>query len=106
MRLSANYASNHDQLQYIATKELMSGNRYILGTIDQETVGITFRVDYFITPELSIQYYGSPFISKGTYSDLKRVTDPENADFENRFDIFQVRCCRMGSTCSMRTGMV
>ena len=38
---------------------------YLLGRLDQETLGLTFRANVFITPDLSIQYYGSPFVSNG-----------------------------------------
>ena len=36
-----------------------------------------FRVDLNLTPEFSIQYYGSPFVSRGSFSEFKRITDPE-----------------------------
>jgi hypothetical protein len=86
--ISASFAENHDQMQYVETKELATGNRYIMGTIDQNTLALTFRIDYSITPELSIQYYGSPFISKGKYKDFKNVTDPMNTEFENRYELY------------------
>jgi hypothetical protein len=86
----ADYKETHDELQYVATRVLLMGDkRYILGTIDQKTFGLTFRVDLNITPEFSVQYYGSPFISRGTYSELKRVTDPEAKKYEDRFSIYQ-----------------
>ena len=85
--LSASYAENHDQLQYVETKRLTNGDRYILGTIDQNTLALTFRIDYSITPELSIQYYGSPFISKGKYKEFKNVTDPMNSEYKNRYSL-------------------
>jgi hypothetical protein len=87
--LAANYAGNNDQLQYVTTKNLTTGNRYILGTIDQHTMGLIFRIDYHITPEFSIQYYGSPFISKGSYSEFKYVVDPLSKEYNNRFAIYQ-----------------
>jgi hypothetical protein len=87
--LTARYADNYNQLQYITTEELPTGDRYILGTIDQQTLGLTFRVDYNITPEFSIQYYGSPFISKGSYSEFKRIVDPGNQQYNNRFVLYQ-----------------
>jgi hypothetical protein len=87
--LAANYAENKDQLQYVTTKSLTAGYRYILGTIDQETLGLTFRVDYHITPEFSIQYYGSPFVSKGSYSEFKYVVDPLNKEYDKRFSIYR-----------------
>jgi len=83
--ISANYGGNHDELQYVAQKNVVTGNRYILGTINQHTLGFTLRVDYSITPEFTVQYYGSPFISRGSYSELKYVDDPMNSEYEARF---------------------
>jgi hypothetical protein len=85
IRLSASYGANHDHLQYVTTNNLNEGNRYILGTIDQQTVDFTFRIDYSITPEFSIQYYGSPFISRGSYSEFKYVTEPLSHEYNKRF---------------------
>ena len=89
--VTATYQENTDELQYVETKELSSefGTRYVLGTIDQTTLGLTFRADLNLTPEFSIQYYGSPFISKGAYKELKRVTNPEAEDYEDRFAIYE-----------------
>jgi hypothetical protein len=86
--VAANYEVNTNSLQYVVTKYFPQGNRYILGTIDQKTLGLTFRVDVNITPELSVQYYGSPFVSRGSYSELKHVTDPEAKVYEDRFEIY------------------
>jgi hypothetical protein len=79
---------NTDDLQYVATRNYMSEERYILGTIDQKTVGITLRLDLNITPEFSIQYYGSPFISRGSYSEFKRVTNAGSDIYDDRFAIY------------------
>jgi hypothetical protein len=85
--VTANYSNNSDDLQYVTQLDYMADKRYILGTIDQTTLGLTFRVDINITPEFSIQYYGSPFVSKGSYSEFKRVTNPKDESYSNRFSI-------------------
>ncbi len=87
--LSTNYINNHDRLQYISTVDLVTGNRYILGTIDQKTLGLTLRVDLNLTPEFSIQYYGSPFISRGSYSQLKHITNPKADIYGERTELYQ-----------------
>lgn len=88
--ITADYEENMDELQYVATRNTVeSGKRYILGTISQKTLGLTFRVDLNLSPEFSIQYYGSPFISRGSYSDLKRVNDPLAKNYEDRFSVYQ-----------------
>jgi len=87
--VTATFEKNRDELQYVDTKVLTEpGRRYILGTINQETLGLTFRADLNLTPEFSVQYYGSPFISKGSYSELKRVTNPEASVYSDRFELF------------------
>ena len=68
--LSTFYEVNNDKLQYVSTVDYSNEKRYILGTIDQKTFGLTFRVDLNLTPEFSIQYYGSPFISRAAILSL------------------------------------
>lgn len=86
--LTGELVNNTDDLQYVATKDYLSEKRYILGTIDQRTIGITLRLDLNITPEFSIQYYGSPFISQGSYSEFKYVTDAVADVYDDRFTIY------------------
>ncbi len=76
----------------------LNNKRFILGTIDQKTLSIMFRVDLNLTPEFSVQYYGSPFISKGSYSELKRVTVPDSKNYNERF-----RSIRILSSTTERT---
>ncbi len=88
--VTADYTRNHDELQYLTMRDLgLPGQRFILGTIDQHTLGLTFRADLNLTPEFSIQYYGSPFISRGSFSDLKRITDPKAENYGDRFELYQ-----------------
>ena len=87
--LEPRYTVNRDNWQYITT-ELMNGAsgetpRYILGLIDQKTLSLKIRLNYYVTPDLSIQYYGQPFISAGHYSDFKSITNPKAEKFEDRY---------------------
>jgi len=79
------YEDNLNTLQYVDTRTEGNAHEYILGSIDQQTLGLTFRLDYYITPEISLQYYGSPFASTGKYSDFKKVTDPKADNYTGRF---------------------
>jgi len=86
--VTAGYENNIDELQYVTTLNQGTERRYILGKIDQQTLNLTFRVDLNITPEFSVQYYGSPFVSKGRYSDFKKVVNPAAKNFTERFSVF------------------
>ena len=74
--------------QYIDQVESDQGLRYLNGKVDQTTLSITLRATYSLTPNLTIQYYGQPFIAKGQFSRFNRVTNPTARDFDERFLIF------------------
>jgi len=82
------YDRNRDDLQYVATTGAAGGDRYLFGRLDQRTVGVTFRCDLCLTPDLTVQYYGSPFLSTGAYDEFKRVTDPRADRHADRFHEF------------------
>lgn len=73
-----------NRMQYVDTIDFKNDKRYVMASIDQKTVGITLRMNLSITPDLSIQFYGQPFISAGKYSDFKRVTNPRAESFNDR----------------------
>ena len=43
-----------------------------------------------MTPELSLQYYGSPFYSVGKYENFKRVDQSQSRDLEARIESVDV----------------
>ncbi len=71
-----NVYGTRDDLQYVDELSYKGEPRYILAQLEQTTVVFRFYVDLNITPDLTIQYFGSPFISAGAYSHFKMV---ENA---------------------------
>jgi hypothetical protein len=73
-----------DNFIYVDQKLSVTDLRYILARIKQETYNFTFRFNYNFTPDLSVQYYGSPFISNGKYHDFKYATDPHSTDITKR----------------------
>jgi hypothetical protein len=78
-------------MQYVDTVVREGGDRYIFGRLRQDTKAITMRVDFSITPNVTVQYYGAPFVSRGRYEDLKRITDPRANAFRSRFATFAPR---------------
>ncbi len=85
---SADYERLLDNLQYVATADADGETRWVLGSIDQDTWSFVFRVNLSITPELTVQYYGSPFIGTGRYTAFKRATDTLAKASEARFHLY------------------
>ncbi len=82
------YEKYLDTLQYVATAESSGGPRWLLARIDQDTWNLTFRVNLTLTPDLTVQLYGSPFIGTGRYTEFKRGTDTLARRYADRFHAF------------------
>jgi len=76
---------NRPELQFVRTVDVGGEEGWIYGALDQKTFDLSFRVDYSITPALTVQYYGAPFVSAGRYSGFKRITSPRAARYDDRF---------------------
>jgi hypothetical protein len=85
--MSVNYRVDQFELQYVDCMKKNENIFYFLGKLDMKTLNATFRVDYNINPELSLQYYGSPFITTRSYSNFKLVNNPLDETYKNRFQI-------------------
>ncbi len=85
--LSANagYETAVNDLQFVATVATAGGPRWVLGRIDQRVWDLTFRANLGITPELTVQYYGSPFIATGRYTGFKKATRTLAPAYGDRF---------------------
>ncbi len=83
--LSPSYSIRMNSLQYL--KHIDEGDRYLLSQIDQQIVSMSLRLNYNITPELSIQYWGQPFLAAMDYRRFKVVTDPRADNLEDRYHL-------------------
>ena len=87
--LSPNFVINKSKTQYVTETDFNGNPRYIMGELSQRTLNATVRLDYSINPNLTIQYYGQPFISKGTYKSFNKVTNPTAEYYGDRVALFQ-----------------
>lgn len=58
---------------------------YVFGHMDQKTVSLTFRVNYTITPTLTVQVYAEPFVSAGAYDDFRELVDGRADRYDDRY---------------------
>lgn len=88
LSFAPDYSITKSELQYVSENVMNNDPRYIFARLDQKTASFTFRINYTFTPELSLEYYGEPFISAGKYTNFKRVTFPKAEQFHNRYRNF------------------
>ena len=62
------YSDKINEYQYIQTIDTTADRSYLMGRLEQKTLELTFRAELFLTPEVSLQFYGSPYFSSGNYA--------------------------------------
>ena len=83
------YIIQNSKLQYVTTTYTNGNSEYLFGELDMKTLSLTFRLNYTINPELTIEYYGQPFVSAGKYTNFNKITDPQGDNFSDRYRIFE-----------------
>lgn len=83
------FSKSYSGLQYVTNNiDFGDQHRYIFASIDRKTVSTSFRVNLNLSPNLTFQYWGQPFIATGKYYDHKYITDPSADRYRDRFIVF------------------
>ncbi len=85
LSLSPNYSQSSRNFKYVMHTTLNSKDVYVVSSINQTVFSASLRVNFSFTPDLSLEYWGQPFLFSGDYSGFKKVTHPNQKDFENQF---------------------
>ena len=88
LRLSSAYENNLNEFQYLETDDLVVENRYLMGRLEQNTFNFTLRAEYYLKPEVSLQFYGSPYYSVGKYKKFYNVADAGAKATSDRFRLY------------------
>ena len=83
--LSPGFFMAQDNLQYVTTIEDDDPDKYIMSQLDSRQISLAARINIGITPDMSVQYYGQPFIFSGNYSHFKSITNPDADDYYSRY---------------------
>jgi hypothetical protein len=87
--LSLNWSHNVTDNQWFGKFTDATGTHYTFAHLDQHTTGVTLRLNYTLTPEMSLQAYTQPFVSKGTYSNVRQLSaNPRAEAYDDRYAPF------------------
>ena len=89
--LGFNYSRNTDDKQFYSSYGAVGSDttHYTFARLDQTTIGLSTRLNFTATPNLSFQFYGEPFNSNGTFANWKELSDPRADDFASRFKSYK-----------------
>jgi hypothetical protein len=84
---SLDWTKNDDDRQwYGSDTDSLGVTHYGFARLRQTTTGITARANYTVSPTMTLQLYAQPFISKGTYSNLRELSaTPRAAAYDDRY---------------------
>jgi hypothetical protein len=84
--VALNWSHNITDNQWFRNITDATGTHYTFAHLDQTTTGVTTRSNYTFTPNLSLQTYTQPFISKGTYTNVRQLSaTPRAAGYNDRY---------------------
>ena len=87
--LGGTYSSGtRRQDQFVDNVKYNNIIRTIVGEVKQKTLRFTGRASYNVTPDLTIQYYGQPFITRPLYDHFGYVLRPMAKKYDDRFYVF------------------
>ena len=76
------------QDQFVSNINYNNAIRTIVSEVKQKTLRFVGRLNYNITPDLTVQYYGQPFITRPRYKNFAYVSDPLAKKYDDRFHAF------------------
>lgn len=88
--ISPRFTNILHRIQYNFQTDFQNQSRYITSYLDQETFGLPIRLNFTINTDLSIQYYGEPFITIGKYSKYNYVASPLDRAENKRLNFYDL----------------
>ncbi len=83
------YQWSTDDRQWLGNPVDAAGvTHYTFAHLDQRTASLQTRLNFIATPTLSFELYAEPFVSKGTYSNVRELNDPRAAAYQDRFKAY------------------
>jgi hypothetical protein len=89
MSVGVDLTSQDDDTQWFGNFFDPAGAHYTFAHLKQETFSFNARMSYTMTPTLTLQFYAQPFMTKGTYSDIRELSATPRADeYDQRYQPF------------------
>lgn len=83
--LGSSYDEALNDLQWVVKRYHLNEERYVFARLKQKELRFELRFNLNLTPELSIQFYGQPFISIGKFTNHKKIIFPQARKYNDRF---------------------
>jgi hypothetical protein len=86
--LSPEFSKSFNELQYVTRTTYNGNDRYIFASIDRQTLSASIRINLNLSPDLTLQYWGQPYVASGKYYDHKVILEPMANNYKDSFWTF------------------
>ena len=87
VNIGTNFTRDHNNSQWLGNfVDANKATHYTFAHLYQRTVSMNTRINYTMTPDLTLEFYGEPYVTQGAYSDVREVSStPDAASYDARF---------------------
>jgi len=115
VQVAPSFLSSTTGAQYVTATRAVPydptfGTRYIFAELERRDLGLEGRVNWILTPRVSLQLYTQPLVSSGDFVTFRQLLRAESYDFQDFQDGTFVEGmesprCSVGTTCVDATGL-
>jgi hypothetical protein len=89
VNIGTSLSNNHDNTQWFGNFTTNGVTHYTFAHLDQRSLSTSTRINYTVTPDLTFEFYGEPFVTRGTYSSVRETSaTPDAESYDARFRAF------------------
>ncbi len=86
--LYPSYSKDFDRTRYVTTIEESASDKYIVSSLTRNVASMDIRINYSITPDLSFQFWGQPFVYSADYTKYADVVDAGNFKISDQYYVY------------------
>ncbi len=87
LSLEPEFTVDYDKTKYVETIDRVPGDPYIVGSLTRHITSMDIRIEFSVTPDLSLQYWGQPFIYTADYFRFAEVVDAGNTTIDDQYHV-------------------
>jgi hypothetical protein len=82
------WAGRFDIYDRTGVEDVLVSTHYGFARLSQKSLSMSTRIDYTVTPTLTVQLYARPYATAGEYRNLRELDDPDSPTYGARFRPF------------------
>jgi hypothetical protein len=80
------HSTNSDDAQWYDNYATAGTTHFTFAHLEQTTVSMSARINYTVRPNLTVEFYGAPFTSRGRFTDFRETSaTPQASDYVDRY---------------------